>query len=511
MKKTGSTGDLFRNEQKYFMRNRLRPVTAMRHSKYLKSTNFFPQSLSSLDINSYTNNQSICNCEHLLSNKTPKQLFDSLMSLKKKVNFLNEEISFAKSERRKKDVQLITKNKEIEEFLSDIKTSRDLNPVNVDKLKEINAISKYKQEYNKLKNILDDLKSKVKTTEINIKNSRPYNAKQFNLGLENKLKTLISEYNILHKNNTDMNTQLEEMENLPVILSENHKIIEKLKEKIDIQEKNVADLKNKIMLINEKKNYNETILDRQKIKNINLNLKNHYLENAIENRKQIVELKAKYTNKIKKLKEKKDELEDKYKNQERLIKSIKREIKLYEDNKKAVHPLQLKTFNYKSISKVESNPLKKVGTKLMLFQSLLDESYNKKIKYKTSIKECIARFKLLGYDYTQLDKIIEEGKDIEKIEQNDKEKENKKSNEINENKKENNEINNNNDLDVEYNKIINDKEKEEEKQEEKEEKQEEKKEEKEEKEEKKENIKKRKKKAKSKIFQYFKEMNIIIN
>jgi chromosome segregation ATPase len=261
------------------------------------------------------------------------------MSLKKKVNFLNEEISFAKSERRKKDVQLITKNKEIEEFLSDIKTSRDLNPVNVDKLKEINAISKYKQEYNKLKNILDDLKSKVKTTEINIKNSRPYNAKQFNLGLENKLKTLISEYNILHKNNTDMNTQLEEMENLPVILSENHKIIEKLKEKIDIQEKNVADLKNKIMLINEKKNYNETILDRQKIKNINLNLKNHYLENAIENRKQIVELKAKYTNKIKKLKEKKDELEDKYKNQERLIKSIKREIKLYEDNKKAVHPL----------------------------------------------------------------------------------------------------------------------------------------------------------------------------
>ena len=237
MKKTGSTGDLFYNDQKYFMRNRLRPVTAMRHTKFLKSSNILSQNLKSIEINSLTNNLSNCNCEHLISNKTPRQLYDGLMSLKKKVNFLNEEISLAKSEQRKKDVQLNTKNKEIEEYLSDFKASKDLNPINVDKLKEMNAISKLKQEYKKLKKILDELKSKKKILEIKIRKSKPNNIKQINENLENKLKTLISEYNILHKNNTAMNNQLEEMKDLPIIFSENHKIIKNLKYKIDIQEK----------------------------------------------------------------------------------------------------------------------------------------------------------------------------------------------------------------------------------------------------------------------------------
>ena len=446
MKKTGSTGDLFYNEQKYFMRNRLRPVTAMRQTKFLKSSNFLSQNLNSIEINSLTNNLNNCNCEHLLSNKTPRQLYDGLMSLKKKVNFLHEEISLAKSEQRKKDVQLNTKNREIEEYLSDFKTSKDLNPINVDKLKEMNVISKLKQEYKKLNHILEGLKNKIKHLEKKIRKSRPNNIKQINLNLENKLKTLISEYSILHRNNTAMNTQLEEMKDLPIIFNENHKIIENLKERIEIQEKNVEDLKNKIMMVNEKENYNNIILDRQKIKNTNLNLKNNYLENAIESKKQIAEMKTKYNNKIKQLNEKKEELEDKYRNQERLINSIKREIKLFEKNKNSSYPFQLKTFNYKSISKIESNPLNEVGSKVTLLQSLLHESLDKKKNYQTSIQECIDRFKELGYDYTLLDKIIEEGKDIEINKENGKD-----------NKKENNEINNN-DLDNEYNNIINDKE-----------------------------------------------------
>ena len=246
-----------------------------------------------------------------------------------------------------------------------------------------------------------------------------------------------------------MNTQLEEMKDLPIIFNENHKIIENLKERIEIQEKNVEDLKNKIMMVNEKENYNNIILDRQKIKNTNLNLKNNYLENAIESKKQIAEMKTKYNNKIKQLNEKKEELEDKYRNQERLINSIKREIKLFEKNKNSSYPFQLKTFNYKSISKIESNPLNEVDSKVTLLQSLLHESLDKKKNYQTSIQECIDRFKELGYDYTLLDKIIEEGKDIEINKENDKD-----------NKKENNDINNN-DFDNEYNNIINDKEKEE--------------------------------------------------
>ena len=84
------------------------------------------------------------------------------------MNYLNEEISLAKSAQRKKDVQLNLKNKEIEGYISDIKMSKDLNPINIDKLKEINVITKLKKEYILLKNSLDDLKNK-KNVEKNRK------------------------------------------------------------------------------------------------------------------------------------------------------------------------------------------------------------------------------------------------------------------------------------------------------------------------------------------------------
>ena len=461
MKKTSSTGNLFHNEKNYMMRNSLRPLTTNRQTKFLKSSNYFPQNLSLSDIKSFNNNLSNYNYEHLLLNKSPKQLYDGLMSLKKRVNFLNEEISLAKSEQRKKDVQLNLKNKEIEEYLSDVKSSKYANQINIDKLKEINAISKYKHEYNKLKNILDGLKSKMKIMEIKIKKSRPNNVKQFNTSLEKRLKILISEYNILHQNNTAMNKQLEEMKNLPMIFTEKHKIIEQLKNRIDTQEKNLADLKKEIMLANDRKNFDKILLGRQKIKNITLNQKNQHLENEIENRKKVAEMRNKYKNKIKELNLKKEELENKYRNQERLLGSIKREIKLEEERRKA-DPLKLKAFNYSSISKLESNPLDSIDSKIILIQSLLDEALNKKLKYETLIQECIDKFKELGYDYTELDKTIEENKDNDNAEKNNKEKEKQNIDEVSDNKKDNNESNNNN-LEDEYNNIINNKENEEEK------------------------------------------------
>ena len=461
MKKTSSTGNLFHNEKNYMMRNSLRPLTTNRQTKFLKSSNYFPQNLSLSDIKSFNNNLSNYNYEHLLLNKSPKQLYDGLMSLKKRVNFLNEEISLAKSEQRKKDVQLNLKNKEIEEYLSDVKSSKYANQINIDKLKEINAISKYKHEYNKLKNILDGLKSKMKIMEIKIKKSRLNKVKQFNTSLEKRLKILISEYNILHQNNTAMNKQLEEMKNLPMIFTEKHKIIEQLKNRIDTQEKNLADLKKEIMLANDRKNFDKILLGRQKIKNITLNQKNQHLENEIENRKKVAEMRNKYKNKIKELNLKKEELENKYRNQERLLGSIKREIKLEEERRKA-DPLKLKAFNYSSISKLESNPLDSIDSKIILIQSLLDEALNKKLKYETLIQECIDKFKELGYDYTELDKTIEENKDNDNAEKNNKEKEKQNIDEVSDNKKDNNESNNNN-LEDEYNNIINNKENEEEK------------------------------------------------
>ena len=441
MKKTGSTGNLFFNDQNHSMRSTLRPITS---HKFRKNSNFI------MENDSYNNNN--YNLEHLLLNKTSKQLYDGLMSLKKRVNYLNEEISLAKSAQRKKDVQLSLKNKEIEEYMSDIKMSKDLNPINVDKLKEINIITKLKKEYNTLKANLDDIKNKKNILEIKLKKSRPNKVKQTNLALEKRLKILIMEYNILHQNNTAMNKQLEEMKNYPKIFAENHKIIENLKNRIDDQEQTVLNLKEQINEVNNKKNLNEILLDRQKIKNINLNQKNQYLENEIQNRKKITEMKTNYDNKLQRLNEKKTELEDKLRNQERAINAIKQEIRISEE-KKRVDPHKLKIFNYTSIAKLESNPQDKVDSKLILLQSLLDESINKKKKYQESIQNCVERFKELGYDYSELDKLLEENKDNleednEENKENDEPNEQKENKNINNDKKDDEKMNMNNNEEI---------------------------------------------------------------
>ena len=439
MKKTGSTGNIFYNESNHYFNNTLRPLTAMRPNNFGRNSNFFKNNLIFIENDSFPNNY--YNFEHLLLNKSPKQLYEGLMTLKKRVNYLNEEISLAKSARRKKDVQLNLKNKEIEGYISDIKMSKDLNPINVDKLKEINVITKLKKEYILLKNSLDDLKNKKNFLEIKLKKTRLNKVKKANLILEKRLKNLIVEYDILHQNNEAMNRQLEEMKNLPKIFAENHKIIENLKSRIDNQEETVAYLKEQINEVENKSSFNEIILDRQKIKNTNLNQKNLFLENEIQNRKKIAEMKTNYDNKIQKLNEKKMELEDKLRNQERAINTIKNDIKLSEEMKN-VDQKKLKIFNYTSISKLESNPIDKIDSKLILLQSLLDESLNKKKRYQDSIQACITRFKELGYDYSELDKNFEENSNNTKNNKENEEK--KKTNPINEDNKEKLENENNN-------------------------------------------------------------------
>ena len=451
MKKTGSSGNIFYNEKTHYINNSLRPLTTTKPNKFRRNTNFLKNNLIFIENDSYTSNY--YNLEHILLNKSPKQLYEGLMSLKKRVNYLNEEISLAKSAQRKKDVQLNLKNKEIEGYISDIKMSKDLNPINIDKLKEINVITKLKKEYNLLKKNLDELKNKKNILEIKLKKSRPNKVKQANLILEKRLKNLIIEYDILHQNNEAINKQLEEMKNLPKIFAENHKIIENLKNRIDNQEETVTYLKEQINEVNNKRYFNEIILDRQKIKNINLNQKNLFLENEIQNRKKIAEMKTNYENKIQKLNEKKIELEEKLRNQERTINSIKYEIKLSEDMKKA-DKNKLKIFNYTSISKLESNPKDKMDSKFMLLQSLLNESLNKKKKYQNSIQACISKFKELGYDYSELDKILEENKNNTKDnKENEDNKEKDEINDINDNNKE--KLDNKSNNSINKDKIIN--------------------------------------------------------
>ena len=109
MKKIGSSGNIQTkfNYKKFKRPITFSPITSV-HYKYPKRPS------SRIIFTNYNQYNSFENDKNNNQPKTSKQLYEDLLSLKKKVNFLNSEISLAKSSRQKKDVQLTQKNKNIE-------------------------------------------------------------------------------------------------------------------------------------------------------------------------------------------------------------------------------------------------------------------------------------------------------------------------------------------------------------------------------------------------------------
>ena len=111
----------------------------------------------------------------LNQNQNQNELYDELMYLKRKVNNLNAQISFAKSQKRKKDMQINSKKKELANYMSDIHMSKDISPVNIDKLKDSNMISLIKKEYYNVKKLLNNKIKEEKNLENYLKKAKPNN------------------------------------------------------------------------------------------------------------------------------------------------------------------------------------------------------------------------------------------------------------------------------------------------------------------------------------------------
>ena len=134
------------------------------NSKYLKLLQ-----ISNYPLESFSNTKTTKTINrNILSNQNQNQneLYDELMHLKRKVNNLNAKISFAKSQKRKKDMQINSKKKELANYMSDIQMSKDISPINIDKLKDSNMISLIKKEYYKVKRLLNKKINEAKDLEI---------------------------------------------------------------------------------------------------------------------------------------------------------------------------------------------------------------------------------------------------------------------------------------------------------------------------------------------------------
>ena len=404
MKKTSSTGNIYDFNLSPQI-NQMKERFSLKSAKNYKKQNCKdPKRLRLLFVPNLEGNkppsptpQSTKLGSRTLTTKNHSQLYDELMSLKKKVNNLNAQIAFAKSLKRKKDVQISLRKKELDTYKADIQMSKDISPVNIDKLKDSNMISSIKKEYYKIKNILNEKKKEAKNLELYLKKAKPNNEIQKNEELENQLKNLVDKYNEIQKKNNQDTKKLKNMEILAKIFNSNHMKIEEMQNMIYEAENNI----NKLREIAENMNYenskNNEILRKQNINKANVNKHIEHLMNEKKNKEEIVKMKSTYEKRIKDLEEELEDYKKKCTSNELSIKELKDNIALIEQMKK-IDPLKLKQFDYNKLKCIERDPSENVNSKILLLQSLIDESNNKIKTYKEELLSFNEQLKEAGYE-----------------------------------------------------------------------------------------------------------------
>ena len=347
-------------------------------------------------------------------NQSHSKLYDELMILKKKVNDLNEQIAFAKSLKRKKDVQISLRKKELETYKADIQMSKDISPVNIDKLKDSNMISSIKKEYYNVKNLLNEKKNEAKNLELYLKKAKPNNEMQKNEILENQLKGLVAKYKEIQKKNNEDTEKLKNMEFLTKTFNDNHAKIEEMQKNIYEIENNINNLRIEANNMNNKNCKNNEILRKQNINKTNVNKHIEHLMNEKKSKEEIVKMKSIYEKKIQNLQEELIDYKKKCSSNELTIKDLKENIALLEQMKK-IDPLKLKIFDYNKLKVIERDPSENVNSKILLLQSLIDESNNKIKFYKEELLSFNEQLKEAGYEPFDYGEIFTDNENIKNI------------------------------------------------------------------------------------------------
>ena len=195
--------------------------------------------------------------------------------------------------------------------------------------------------------------------------------------------------------------------------------------------------------MNNENSKNNEILRKQNLSKANVNKHIEHLMNEKKNKEEIVKIRAIYEKRIKTLEDELSDLKNKCNKNDKEIDSLKDDLVLIEKFKNE-DQLKLKKFNYENLKKIEKDPLANVNSKILLLNSLIEESNNNIRRYKENIVEMNERLKELGY----------EPFDVEDLLNNENTKENKEKKEdinndninnenINKDIKENNEEENN--------------------------------------------------------------------
>lgn len=416
------------------------------HTPINNSTTSFPMLLSSSSIPSF----------HSISHYKPKQsLYNEAIHLKKEVNNLKANIALLRSECRKKDVEILKKEKIIESALTEMKRTTKVNLLSLDKLTYTNSVSLYKKEYKELKTLL----SKMKTTNSDLKKqisiSKPNNQKYQNEKTKENIIKLVNDYITIQNNNYEITSIINEKNNsLPHEFTSNHSKINEIKNELAMTENKINNLKEDVFELKEVYVKQQNQKKRQKLFQAKITKQNECLLKNKKVKESYIKNKSTYELEINNLKKKKQELVSQNKAVEESMKELnKRNEKIEMMLKK--EKFILKKFNYNEVNCIEQP--KKESNKILLLRSILNESINNRKQLQNQIDQYVATLQLLGID---LNCSVSDGNNKKTNEivndENDKVNENDNNNSKSNNNKEisqqnvNDDNNNNNDNGVKH-------------------------------------------------------------
>ena len=307
-----------------------------------------------------------------IQKKGKNLLYEDSIKLKTKINKLKKELAILKSDNLKKTEEIKKRKKDII-----IAINRESTFGN---LKEENIISKLKDNY-------DNIKNKIKNMKEN--NFKLFNElKSINLFLNEKenteniflLKEKILQYNNNLKQNLEYNNKIfyTTYFNRDEFFS-NHNWIENIQKQIEEKNKNIFLLKENILLI--KKRYNKIEKERKKLLSYNSSLekRNEKLLIDKKTREDFILQKPIILGKINDYEKKIKGIEDiNKKNENEIIKlsnASKNILKQLKENK------TIKPINYNKYILIEDNPYKNINQKIILLQSLIQESKDRQNEF----------------------------------------------------------------------------------------------------------------------------------
>lgn len=366
-------------ESKYFYR----PTSAINSNNLFKNRFNKTKRLSTqLFSSKSTINSSSSSILMRMSSSSKLILYDEALQLKHQRNDLMKEIALLKSNIRKKEVEILSKEKIIEKT----KVNNIPDQFNYEKIIDENSISKIKKAFNELKSLYQSqIESNEKLKSI-IRQSRPSESVVKNNFLERDLAELVSHYSVLQDENEILEKEHNDYVDMSQNCAEKHQVIQSLQATLDVHQETVKQLKRDIQLLNDNNNQltnkiKKIRLEREK----KLKYQNKLFEDK-KNEEAFVKMKPVYESKMKELEIQINKYKEMYENNNKIIKDLQNINGRLNQRKETEKTLTIKTINYKQFEIFETNPHLDYDSKILLMNSMINESKQKQLRYKTQIE-----------------------------------------------------------------------------------------------------------------------------